>query len=107
MAISEEDRHDLYLALEHVLGRKQATTMMEHLPPVGWADVATKHDLEGLRRELDLRLESLEHRIDGRLHQLEASLHREISGALRSMVVASVSSVFVTAGLAFAAAALL
>lgn len=46
MAINEETRYQLYQRLEHALGHEEATTLMEHLPPVGWADVATKHDLE-------------------------------------------------------------
>ena len=49
MAISEESRHHLYLRLEEVLGSEEAATLMEHLPPVGWADVATKRDIEVLR----------------------------------------------------------
>lgn len=48
MAISEESRHHLYQHLDEVLGPEDATTLMEHLPPVGWADVATKRDLEML-----------------------------------------------------------
>lgn len=48
MAISEESRHHLYVRLEKVLGADEATTLMEHLPPVGWADVATKRDLDAL-----------------------------------------------------------
>jgi hypothetical protein len=52
MAISEESRHHLYLRLEAVLGHEEATTLMEHLPPVGWADVATKHDVALLQRDL-------------------------------------------------------
>ena len=55
MAISEESRHEMYVKLEEVLGARVATTVMEHLPPVGWADVATKRDLEMLR--LDVRAE--------------------------------------------------
>jgi hypothetical protein len=47
MAISEESRHHLYQRLEEVLGPAPAATLMEHLPPVGWADVATKQDLRG------------------------------------------------------------
>jgi len=53
MAISEEARHEMYERLIEVLGRPEATTLIEHLPPVGWADVATKRDLEAL--ELSLR----------------------------------------------------
>lgn len=49
MAITEQDRHDLYVALEAAIGPEQATTLMEHLPPIGWADVATKHDLAHLQ----------------------------------------------------------
>jgi hypothetical protein len=55
MAISEESRHEMYVKLEEVLGARVAATMMEHLPPVGWADVATKRDLELLK--LDIRSE--------------------------------------------------
>ncbi len=46
MSISEETRHEMYSKLEEVLGAQIANTLMEHLPPVGWADVATKRDLE-------------------------------------------------------------
>jgi hypothetical protein len=46
MAIDEQSRHRMYLKLEEVLGEPEARTLMEHLPPVGWADVATKRDLD-------------------------------------------------------------
>jgi len=40
---------------------------MALLPPVGWADVATKHDLDHavllLRTEMDLRFEAMEHKL--------------------------------------------
>lgn len=49
MAITDESRHELYKRLEEMMGRTHATTLMEHLPPVGWADVATRQDLEHLR----------------------------------------------------------
>ncbi|MHB1444857.1 MAG: hypothetical protein ACYCTI_03300 [Acidimicrobiales bacterium] len=46
MAVSEEIRHRLYQRLEHNLGAEAAGALMDYLPPVGWADVATKRDLE-------------------------------------------------------------
>lgn len=63
MAIDERSRHELYLKLEQVLGTQEAATLMEHLPPVGWADVATKRDLDHMRAEIlaALRAELLVH----------------------------------------------
>jgi hypothetical protein len=55
MAISEESRHHLYNKLENVLGSEDATVLMEHLPPVGWADVATKRDLDALEGRISAR----------------------------------------------------
>ena len=52
MAITEETRDLLYRRLAEVLGREEATTLMEHLPPVGWADVATKRDLDNFADKL-------------------------------------------------------
>jgi hypothetical protein len=39
--IDERARHELYRAVEELLGTKTADTLMSLLPPVGWADVAT------------------------------------------------------------------
>ncbi|QGG94337.1 hypothetical protein [Actinomarinicola tropica] len=64
MAITEKSRHELYRRLEEILGPDEATTLMEHLPPVGWADVATKDDLRSLESRLDARIDVLDARID-------------------------------------------
>lgn len=88
MAIDERGRHQLYQKLEEVLGTDEATVLMEHLPPVGWADVATKSDLEHLRSDV---------RAD--LSELKAELtHRMTTLVLTGMIGVG--------GLAFAAARL-
>jgi hypothetical protein len=56
MAIDEHARHRLYQRLEDVLGPDEATILMQHLPPVGWADVATKRDLDQLESRLEAEL---------------------------------------------------
>jgi len=83
MAVDERSRHELYLKLEETLGPDAATTLMEHLPGVGWADVATKHDLDGLRRDLVY----IEERLTLRF---EATLHRELARQSRSMIFAMI-----------------
>ncbi len=70
MVLDERSRHQLYLRLEETLGAEAASTLMEHLPPVGWADVATKRDIDQLRSEIrsDLRAE---------INGLRAEFHKE------------------------------
>jgi hypothetical protein len=79
----------MYERLEEVLGARAADALMEHLPPVGWGDVATKSDLA----LMDLRLDGLEHRV-------LAQVHREINRMIMWFVPTMLSGV----GLAFAAA---
>jgi hypothetical protein len=69
MAITEESRHQLDRRLEEVLVHEEATVMMEHLPPVGWADVATRRDLDTLEARFDLKLDALEARLEATLER--------------------------------------
>jgi len=45
---------------------------MEMMPPVGWADVATKRDLDALEQRMDLRFEAMDHRFEAIDHRFEA-----------------------------------
>jgi hypothetical protein len=90
MVLDERSRHELYLRLEEVLGPERAETLMEMLPPVGWADVATKRDLDlGLQQMLqrmDLRFDACEHKI-------MAALKDEITAQTRTVVFAVLGTV--------------
>lgn len=90
MAITEANRHRMYQRLEEVLGREQAATLMEHLPPVGWADVATKRDLDRLGDRLDSRIDRLADRLDGRIDRLGDQLRAEWRGELSRQTLALV-----------------
>jgi len=72
MSISERDRHELYLAVEGLIGAPVAETMMSMLPPVGWADVATKHDLAALEDRFELRFDARFAAVDARFEAVDA-----------------------------------
>jgi hypothetical protein len=70
VAITEEERFELFERAKEVFGERTAGTLMTLLPPVGWADVATKHDLDHLSAELRAELRA-------ELHQLRAEFYKE------------------------------
>ena len=62
MAVDDRTRLNLHRKLEKVLGPEEADTLMAHLPPTTWQDIATKDDLRVLGAEI--RTEIAEVRID-------------------------------------------
>ena len=79
MAVTEEERHELYSWIEGQAGPQIAATPMKHLPPVGWMDVTTNTELEKVRRELvgridggDAKTGQMEASLSARMDQLEA-----------------------------------
>ncbi len=121
--VSDSNRHDLYVALEHQLGPGPTETLMQLLPPVGWADVARTSDVESLgiqlrgemvelRSELrgetaELRAEIVELRSDLRGDMAElrgemAELRGEIKAQLPKLYAANIASMIGVAGLVLA-----
>jgi len=93
MAIDERSRHRMYERLQEVLGEEEAATLMEHLPPVGWADVVTK-------RDLDLRLEALEQKL---LARFRDELNRQTRTMIHAMIFSTSAAVLTVGSLAVAA----
>jgi hypothetical protein len=121
MVLDERSRHHLFLRLEEALGAEAAATLMEHLPPVGWADVATRRDLDALEQRLGLRFEgvdqrftALEQHLDVRFeaseHKLLAAFRSELQAALtaqgRQLAITLAGTAGALSALAFAAARL-
>ena len=84
MAISEHARHARHIRLDEILGAEEATILMAHLPPVGWADVATKADLANLERVLraDVRTGVAELRAE--FHQAFGAFRDELNADRRT-----------------------
>lgn len=90
MTITEEVRHKISETFREQFGDEVANCVMAMLPPVGWADVATKHDLAALEERIDLRFAAQDKRIDlrfalvdQRIELLEARVGERLEKALR------------------------
>jgi hypothetical protein len=121
MAVDEAARHQLYATLEATLGPESTSTLMSLLPPVGWADVATKQDLTSLENALradmaDLRTElrtglaDLRTELHTQIGGLRSELHTEIGGlrtelhtTVRNAVFSMIGAMFTLAALTWAA----
>ncbi|MGH9280151.1 MAG: hypothetical protein ACRD12_18885 [Acidimicrobiales bacterium] len=111
--VDDAARRDLFEALEHQLGPGPATTLMELLPPVGWADVARQSDLVALRGEIAqqgaaLRTEMADLRVELKTEMaaLRSELDARFDRQYAKLVLTFVPMVFGTAGLVLAAAKL-
>jgi hypothetical protein len=113
MAVDERARHRLYERLEAVLGPEEASILMEHLPPVGWADVATKHDLDAmaalnerehkaLGESFKLELEVMKKSIEASEHRVVATLRAEMNQQTRTMVFATLTALIALSGVVLA-----
>jgi hypothetical protein len=87
MAITEDARFEMHLKLRNILGEKVAETLMEHLPPSGWGDVARKSDLDLLAVEmrhlitaLDAKFESKTNGFEVRFSHIDSRLRGIVAG---------------------------
>ena len=84
MTISETARLDMLSGLRTHVGEAVANTLMEHLPPGGWYDVARTGDFDRIETRIDrleIRFDKLEARFDkleARIDKLEARLDDRI-----------------------------
>ena len=128
--LSERRRHDLYATCRERLGEEATETLMELLPPVGWADVATKSDFESfgaifrtelrseiaavrselhteiaaLRSELRSEIATLRSDLGSDMAGLEVRLTDKMAAQTRALVFAFVGSMLTVSGIAFGAA---
>jgi hypothetical protein len=76
---TEIGRHRLYETIKEAWGEDNAAELMSYLPPVGWADVATKHDLRAevalLRSELHNDLTELRSGLRDEMAELRGEMN--------------------------------
>ena len=78
MSITEASRFQLRTAIGQILSEEAADTLMELLPPVGWADVATKTAVQHLHDELKADILNLRNEFKSDIHALRVEFKADI-----------------------------
>jgi hypothetical protein len=107
MSITEASRFQLRTAIGQILSEEAADTLMELLPPVGWADVATKTDLQHLHDELKADILNLRVEFKADIHALQLSfettlekrLHEQTKWFITTMIAMNAVTVAVAVAL--------
>ena len=107
MSITEASRFQLRTAIGQILSEEAADTLMELLPPVGWADVATKTDLHHLRDELKADMLNLRNEFKADIQALQLSfettlekrLHEQTKWFITTMIAMNAVTVAVAVAL--------
>lgn len=92
MTSSGSDRLEMHLKFRSVLGDSVANTVMEHLPPSGWGDVARKSDIDHVIAMMDARFDSS----DARFAMLESQINglRQATWALAAITTSGFFGMF-------------
>ena len=78
MDVDERARRHLHERLRDVLGAEAAGTLMAHLAPGGYTELATKTDLRRVKEELELKIDATEERLELKIEAMRHEVRGEI-----------------------------
>ncbi len=85
MSMTEARRTEMHIGLRESLGPRVADSLMEHLPPSGWADVARQSEVNLRFDMVQIQFEMIDRRfeeIDRRLDEIETRMRFMIASGL-------------------------
>ena len=104
MAVDERARRHLYERLDDILGHEAADTLMEELTFIGREQLARRHDIELLRRDMDASFAEIRAEFRGEMNtgfaELRAEMATRFDRQTRQIVFAMIGALFTVAALA-------
>ena len=85
MSTNDKARLELHRRLDSVLGAEEASTLMSHLPPVTWDQVATKENLRALEANLRAEISVSASGLRTEMADLRTEVRTELAGVRTEM----------------------
>jgi hypothetical protein len=104
---SETRRHQLYHELRGLLTKESVDELMESLPPMGGASLATKDDVAALREQVDALGTALRSDLGGDIALLRGEMHTEMSLLRKDLITWMIGIMVAFTGVMVAMLALL
>ncbi len=74
MTITDTKRFELHQYLRTHMETNMADTLMDHLPPAGWSDLARTTDVMAIRTELRNEIQAVRTELKGDIAELRAEM---------------------------------
>ena len=89
MTTTDNDRRILHSAFEKACGPRPAEILMEHLPPAGWRDLATKSDVESasllLRTDMEVEFANVRTEMRTEFAKIRTEMRTEFANVRTEM----------------------
>jgi hypothetical protein len=89
MTTTDNDRRILHSAFEEACGPRPAEILMEHLPPAGWRDLATRRDVESasllLRADMNTEFAKVRAEMNTEFANVRADMNTEFANVRAEM----------------------
>ena len=72
MSMTEARRTEMHIGLREALGPRVADSLMEHLPPSGWADVARQSEINLRFDTVQIQFDMIDRRFEEVYRRLDA-----------------------------------
>ena len=85
MAVTEHGRIVLYRHFEEDMGEEKARTLMDHLLPVGWTNLATNEELRATERSLRHEIQTVEQSLRHEIQALGLATQHEFKAVRQEL----------------------
>lgn len=93
MTITDTKRFELHQYLRTHMETNMADTLMDHLPPAGWSDLARTSDVMAVRTELKSEIQAVRAELKGDIAELRAEMLERFAAQTKWFLVFTLTNI--------------